>query len=206
MDAVMFTCDRDWGRTVVLMLCVLFMLKLRLWEDVRDWVGAIKSNRSAEAGPGPVAEIGLRPGAGAGAGAGPPVIAPKRSIPLLSTVWADAGIWPPGKAFHSPKSPLLLEAGATTTENIETVNYVSSKETDKHANLIQVNSFFCSLLPSLLSVTIALVLNFHWTSPAFSFLSIFLSLLLPNNFFLCPCLLVIHNRSWCVSVLVMQSR
>lgn len=36
MSAIMHTCDLDWGRTVVLMLCVLLMLKLRLWEDVRD--------------------------------------------------------------------------------------------------------------------------------------------------------------------------
>lgn len=111
--AVMHTCDLDWGRTVLLMLCVLLMLKLRLWEDVRDWVGAIKSNRSAEAGPDPGAETGVRLGPGAAGVAGPPVTAPKRSLPLLSTVWADAGIWPPGKAFHSPKSP--LEAGATKT-------------------------------------------------------------------------------------------
>lgn len=36
MSAIMHTCDLDWGRTVVLILCVLLMLKLRLWEDVRD--------------------------------------------------------------------------------------------------------------------------------------------------------------------------
>lgn len=73
---------------MLLMLCVLLMLKLRLWEDVRDWVGAIKSNRSAEAGPDPGAEAGVRlgPGAAAVAVAGPPVTAPKRSFPLLSTV------------------------------------------------------------------------------------------------------------------------
>jgi hypothetical protein len=29
-------CDREWGRTVALMLCVAFMLKLRLWEAVMD--------------------------------------------------------------------------------------------------------------------------------------------------------------------------
>lgn len=100
----MHTCDIDCGRTVVLMHCVLLMLKLRLWEEVRDWVGPIKSNRSAEAG--------AETGAGAGAAAGPAVMAPKRSFPLVLTTWADAGIWPPGKAFHSPKSPLVLEAGA----------------------------------------------------------------------------------------------
>lgn len=73
---------------MVLMLCALFMLKLRLWEDVKDWVGAIKSNRSAEAEPDPGAETGLKLGAGAGAGAGAgvaPAIAPK-TFPLLSTV------------------------------------------------------------------------------------------------------------------------
>lgn len=36
MSAVMHTCDLDWGKTVVLTLWVLLMLKLRLWEDVRD--------------------------------------------------------------------------------------------------------------------------------------------------------------------------
>lgn len=36
MSATMHTCDLDWGRTVLLMVCVLLMLKLRLWEEVRD--------------------------------------------------------------------------------------------------------------------------------------------------------------------------
>lgn len=54
------------------------MLKLRLWEEVRDCVGPIKSNRSAEAGP--------EPGEETGPVAGPAVMAAKRSIPLLSTV------------------------------------------------------------------------------------------------------------------------
>lgn len=36
MSAIMHTCDLDWGRIVVLMLCVLLMLKLRLWDEVRD--------------------------------------------------------------------------------------------------------------------------------------------------------------------------
>lgn len=78
VSAIMHTCDLDWGRTVELMLCVLLMLKLRLWEEVRDCVGPIKSNRSAEAGP--------EPGEETGPVAGPAVMAAKRSIPLLSTV------------------------------------------------------------------------------------------------------------------------
>lgn len=111
MSVVMHTCDLDWGRTPVLMLCVLLILKLRLWEDVRDWVGPIKSNRPAEAGPEPGDETGA--GFGAVTGVGLPAMGPKRSFVLFPTVWADGGICPPGKAFHSPKSPLLLEAGAT---------------------------------------------------------------------------------------------
>lgn len=120
VSAIMHTCDLDWGRTVVLMLCVLLILKLRLWEELRDWVGPIKSNRSAEAGPEPGAETGAK--VGAGAVAGPAVMAPKRSFPLLSTVWADAGIWPPGKAFQSPKSPLLLADGATATRQKDSMD------------------------------------------------------------------------------------
>lgn len=89
MSAIMHTCDLDCGRPVLLMLCVLLMLKLRLWEDVSVWVGPIKSNRSAEAGPGAAAATGAR--AGAGAGAGPAAMAPKRSFPL-STAGADVGI------------------------------------------------------------------------------------------------------------------
>lgn len=113
ISAVMHTCDLDWGRAVLLMVCVLLMLKLRLWEEVRDWVGPIKSNRSAEAGAEAAAETGAGAGAEVTAAAeAPPDMCPKRSLLLLSLVWADAGIWPPGKAFHSPKSPLLLEAGA----------------------------------------------------------------------------------------------
>lgn len=81
----MHTCDLDWGRTVVLMLCVLLMLKLRLWEEVRDWVGPIKSNRSAEAGPEPAADIGAGARAGAAAAPGPAVMVPKRSSPPVST-------------------------------------------------------------------------------------------------------------------------
>lgn len=99
--AIIPTCDFDWGRPVVLKLWVLLMLKLRLCEEVRVWVGAIRSNRSAEG----VAEAG----AGAAAGAGVAIMAPKRSFPLASTDWGDDGICPPGKAFHSPNSPLLLE-------------------------------------------------------------------------------------------------
>lgn len=203
MSAAMHTCDLDWGRTVLLMLCVLLMLKLRLWEDVRVWVGAIKSNRSVEAGPDPGAEIGVRLGPGAVAVAEPPVMALKRSFPLLSTVWADAGIWPPGKAFHSPKSP--LEADATAMENVERVNYVSCK----HEINMQMWLRSKFILLNLLSVTTALVLKFHWTSPVCChhlFFQSFSAISSPTNFFLCPCLLVIHNRSWCVSVLVMQSR
>lgn len=73
----MHTWDLDWGRTVALMLCVLLMLKLRLWEELKDWVGPIRSNRSAEAGPEP--EAGVAAAAGA-------AIAPKRSFPPVSTV------------------------------------------------------------------------------------------------------------------------
>lgn len=76
----MHTCDIDCGRTVELILCVLLMLKLRLWEEVRDCVGPIKSNRSAEAG----AVLAAETGAETGAKAGPAVMAPKRSFPLLS--------------------------------------------------------------------------------------------------------------------------
>lgn len=76
MSAVMHTCDLDWGRTVVLMLWLPLMLRLRLWEDVSDWVGPIRSNRSAEAGPVPDAAAG----AGATAGAGV-IMPPNRSAP-----------------------------------------------------------------------------------------------------------------------------
>lgn len=82
MSAVRHTCDLDWGRTVVLMVWLLLMLRLRLWEDVSDWVGPIRSNRSAEAG----AAAGAREGAGAGAAAGGAdvIMLPNRSAPLLS--------------------------------------------------------------------------------------------------------------------------
>lgn len=70
-----------WGIAVALMLCEELMLKLRLWEELREWVGPIRSNRSAEAGPEPAAGAGARGGAAAGA-----VMAAKRSFPLVSTV------------------------------------------------------------------------------------------------------------------------
>lgn len=81
MSAVMHTCDLDWGRTVVLMVWLLLMLRLRLWEDVSDWVGPIRSNRSAEAG----AAAGVREGAAAtGAGGATVIMFPNISAPLPS--------------------------------------------------------------------------------------------------------------------------
>lgn len=118
MSAAMHTCDLDWGRTVVLMLWLLLMLRLRLWEDVSDWVGPIRSNRSVEAGAAGGAAAGAKEGAATAGGAAIITLA-NRSAPPLSAAWADAGIWPPGKAFHSPKSPLLLEACAAATGHRE---------------------------------------------------------------------------------------
>ena len=78
---------------MVLMLCMLLMLKLRLWEEARVWVDPIRSNRSAEGA------------AGAAAGVRLGVMPPKRLFPLgLMAGWTEAGIWPPGKAFQSPNS------------------------------------------------------------------------------------------------------
>lgn len=54
------------------------MLKLRLWEEVRDWDAPIKSNRSEEAGAADGAETGV--------GAGPAAMAPKRSFPPKSAL------------------------------------------------------------------------------------------------------------------------
>lgn len=78
MSAVKHTWDLDWGRTVVLMVWLLLMLRLRLWEDVSDWVGPIRSNRSAEAG----AAAGAKEVAGATGAA--VIIPPNRLAALLS--------------------------------------------------------------------------------------------------------------------------
>lgn len=67
----MHTCDLDWGRTVALMVWLLLMLRLRLWEDVSDWLGPIRSKRSAEAGATAGGEAGV-------------TMFPKRLVPLLS--------------------------------------------------------------------------------------------------------------------------
>lgn len=58
----------DCGMPVLLMLCMLLMLKLRLWEEDMVWVGLIRSNRSTEGA------------AGAGFGVRPVVMALKKSF------------------------------------------------------------------------------------------------------------------------------
>lgn len=83
MSAAMHTCDLDWGRTVVLMLWLLLMLRLRLWEDVSDWVGPIRSNRSVEAGAASGAAAGAKEGAATAGGAAVITLA-NRSAPPLS--------------------------------------------------------------------------------------------------------------------------